>query len=465
MLTRIEIDGFKSFANFALDLNPFTVILGQNASGKSNFFDALQLLRGAVTGTLAEALSGERGQFSELFRFRGDGTSARTMRFAVEVLLRPTVDDPFEGEIAVDHTRVRYELEIRQGLNLSKVPHEKFGVGPVAYVAHESAEVIRRSDDEWVRRIRSTKSFDARHLHYPAKPQRLLSTGDRADGTRVFRLSRRGRAREVSALSAESTVLSSITTATDYPILYALRREIEGWRTLRLDPVALRSPGRPVARSEGLTEAGANLPAVLRRIEAVDEGALLSDLVADLARLIRGVTGLALRQNAATEVWEFWLRTRDDGEISARLASEGTLRILAVLAALYDPLNGSVLCFEEPENGIHPQRLRDFIDIARELVTDPAAEDTGAPLMQLLLTSHSPLVLLMNRSSDTVVFDWVSRVESDSTAPSRVTRARRIVTSTDRPLSADHVGAVVSRTERSLLTGISPAEAQSLMGA
>lgn len=39
MLTRIEIDGFKTFHNFSLDLSPFLVIVGQNASGKSNLFD------------------------------------------------------------------------------------------------------------------------------------------------------------------------------------------------------------------------------------------------------------------------------------------------------------------------------------------------------------------------------------------------------------------------------------------
>jgi recombinational DNA repair ATPase RecF len=44
MLTRIEIDGFKSFRDFALDIPPFLVIIGRNAAGKSNLFDAIQFL-------------------------------------------------------------------------------------------------------------------------------------------------------------------------------------------------------------------------------------------------------------------------------------------------------------------------------------------------------------------------------------------------------------------------------------
>ena len=44
MLTKIEIHGFKTFEDFKIDLGPFMVIVGPNASGKSNLFDAIRLL-------------------------------------------------------------------------------------------------------------------------------------------------------------------------------------------------------------------------------------------------------------------------------------------------------------------------------------------------------------------------------------------------------------------------------------
>jgi AAA15 family ATPase/GTPase len=69
MLTRIEIDGFKSFENFSLDLSPFVVILGPNASGKSNLFDAIQFLSNLASKDLREAVSGLRGEVDELFRY------------------------------------------------------------------------------------------------------------------------------------------------------------------------------------------------------------------------------------------------------------------------------------------------------------------------------------------------------------------------------------------------------------
>ena len=57
MLTRIEIDGFKSFENFGLNLNPLTAVVGPNASGKSNLFDALRFLSLLVKNDIRTAMS------------------------------------------------------------------------------------------------------------------------------------------------------------------------------------------------------------------------------------------------------------------------------------------------------------------------------------------------------------------------------------------------------------------------
>ena len=66
MLTRIEIDGFKSFEQFHMDLGPFLVVLGPNASGKSNLFDAIRLLSHLAGMDLRSAVKGLRGEPHEL---------------------------------------------------------------------------------------------------------------------------------------------------------------------------------------------------------------------------------------------------------------------------------------------------------------------------------------------------------------------------------------------------------------
>ena len=65
MLTRIEIDGFKTFENLKIDIDPFVAILGPNASGKSNLFDVIQLLSRLAGSDVRTAVTGLRGDPEE----------------------------------------------------------------------------------------------------------------------------------------------------------------------------------------------------------------------------------------------------------------------------------------------------------------------------------------------------------------------------------------------------------------
>jgi predicted ATPase len=72
MLTRIEIDGFKTFEQFHLDLGPFVVVLGRNAR-QSNLFDAIRLLA-HLAGVDSDPRSRDFGGAVELFRQDASGS-------------------------------------------------------------------------------------------------------------------------------------------------------------------------------------------------------------------------------------------------------------------------------------------------------------------------------------------------------------------------------------------------------
>jgi hypothetical protein len=87
---------------------------------------------------------------------------------------------------------------------------------------------------------------------------------------------------------------------------------------------------------------------------------------------------------------------RDGLPFSSRVISDGTLRVLALLTLLHDPQRRGLICFEEPENGVHPGRVKLLMQRLRDMVTSPSEfsqEDVGSPLSQLLLNSHSPVVM------------------------------------------------------------------------
>ena len=114
MITRIKIDGFKSFVDFSLDLAPFTAVIGTNAGGKSNLIDAFRFLAASVKGDPFDAIEAVRGDAESLFHQYADGSRVDTMRLAVEFS---------DGSDAVP---MRYETQIRwsEAGELRKLVHE-----------------------------------------------------------------------------------------------------------------------------------------------------------------------------------------------------------------------------------------------------------------------------------------------------------------------------------------------------
>ncbi|MFB6393322.1 AAA family ATPase [Polymorphospora lycopeni] len=145
---------------------------------------------------------------------------------------------------------------------------------------------------------------------------------------------------------------------------------------------------------------------------------------------------------------------RDEAPFSAEVVSDGTLRAIALLAALYDPRGAGLICFEEPENGIYPQHLAQFVRYLRNLVTRAidTAPQRGTALTQLVLSSHSPAILRAlaegdaGRHGNAVFLDVVTRARRGEPR-SRVTRPRWVG---GNQLAIDEVmdiGSVVSRAE------------------
>lgn len=394
MLTRLEIDGFKSFEGLAIDLAPFTAILGNNAAGKSNLFDAIQLLSALATHDVAEAVKQLRGEPLELFRLTPAGRVKR-MTLAVEVLLDPVGRDPWGSEVRLTHTRMRYEValerrEIRPGVERIQV-------------AHEAVKPIFAKDDLWTKAMEPSTAFRAHYLKYK-RQKPWLTTDDKADGQgREFNIHQdgtQGRLRPASA--AEATVLYSITNA-EFPHMFALREEMRHWRLLQLDPALLRRPA-PVTAADKLTADGSNLAAVLARMKAetatdLRPQGVLSDIAAELNHLIPGVTRLDASLHDASREYRIELTMRDGLPFTSRVISDGTLRVLALLTLLHDPKRRGLVCFEEPENGVHPGRVKTLVQRLQDMVSRPRdGMDVGKldevpPLSQLLLNSHSPVVL------------------------------------------------------------------------
>jgi predicted ATPase len=422
MLTRIEIDGLKTFERFILDLEPLTVLAGTNASGKSNLFDAIQLLSQLAGNPLPEALQGLRGQPDELFRTVLDEPASNRITLAVEVLLDPQVSDPWGRQARLSHTRARYEVV------LARV-REPSGMDRLI-VAREEARPIVASEDSWLASRPVSNAFRDAYLRQGRTTPWLTTESPSPSPT--FLLHADGaQPQSLPASSARASVLGGLADIS-FPHLFALRREFLSWRCLHLEPECLRQ-GSSLLDTGPLRGHGCNLAGVLARLQATARhqsgpAGLLADVRSDLAGLLPEARNLLVEEDPLDREYRLRMAVAGGPLVGARLCSDGSLRVLALLAILHDPDHRGLVCLEEPENGIHPSRLPHLLALLRRWVSDPGHgdPDPGEPLGQLLLATHSPILLGELRDMEVRFADTIHRISPGQPRGRPCTRIRAV---------------------------------------
>ena len=104
------------------------------------------------------------------------------------------------------------------------------------------------------------------------------------------------------------------------------------------------------------------------------------------------------------------LTNQNNNVFSSRVLSEGTLRLLALCIMQYDDTYSGLLCFEEPENGIHPQRIKTMISLLEDMAIN--VMDDEPLLRQVIVNTHSSnfVTYLAQNANDSKVSVWLSKM-------------------------------------------------------
>ncbi len=365
MLKRVKIQGYKSLVDVEVNLQPLSVLFGPNASGKSNFLDALQLLsRIATSNNLNDAFNPPyRGKPLESFTFGSTGIQGLLAKFTasfsieVDVELSQTVIDTVNSRIQkMEGTKKAFLREKYLRYRIEIETHPKTGRLRVAdeYLAALNAKGEITNQQPYIERI------DDDRLHLRPEGQASPSNYD----TQI-----------------DYSILSLSHYPPHYPYLVAMHQELASWFFYYLEPrerMRIPSPVREV-RHIGLM--GEELDAFLNTLKAIDEPQFKAVEKA-LHMVVPSITGIDVGVNNSGEVELVLLE--GNTPIPMRVVSEGTLRILGLLALSGVKDQPSLLGFEEPENGVHPDRL----DLIARLLETRAMGDT-----QVIVTTHSPVLV------------------------------------------------------------------------
>lgn len=407
MITYIKINGFKSFHDFEMDFTPLTVIAGTNASGKSNLFDALILLSNlAETDNIKKAFRDQRGEFIELFTQYGENNFAKEMEFHIEMLVNKQITDAWGNKATLKYTRLKYELKIRRYTNES-------GLEDVE-VSYESLVKLNHQDDKWIKIVppkyreiwRPKVDLGKRGIPYMnTNIENGLPTVEvPQDG------SRGGNKRRFPLKYASRTVLSSFDTI-DFPHVLAAKEEMRSWKFLQLNPEDLRKPTDKSNGEDIITQSGKNLAAALNRITLKNEY-VLSEISRKLQSFIPNFIEVKVIDDKENKQFVIKLIDKDGKEYSSRVLSEGTLRILALCILEQDEQHTGLLCFEEPENGIHPYRITSMASLLKDLTND--FTDDELPLRQVIVNTHSPILVsnIYKWEDDNNVSIWYAEIHN-----------------------------------------------------
>lgn len=444
MITRIEIDGFKTFQNFSLDFEPFLAVVGANGAGKSNLFDALALISRLAETDIKIAFQRGRGRIQDQFSL-GKQDFSRVICFAVEFLLPMYISRPSGSKTELLHTRFRYEVRIEHIAKASGVED--------LVITQEGFRALQANNDIWIRkhpeykdlaRYEQDKPFFGFYVSKRGYESGIPNPSDPGLTGPVFIDQAAGVSR--SWLDAFSLKGMLSGERGELPIAaseIAVYEEIRNWRILHLDPFKLHAPSERAA-PEMLASDGSNLPTALAALPAETRAQIRADLV-DVVPGIRSFALVPVEDEIRIE-----FEMSDGQRLPARLLSDGTLRVLAILTLLRSARPGSLIAIEEPENGIYPGRLRALIEKMKEAAT---SDGDQLPL-QILLNSHSPAVIAaLHSSPENLAFaDLVRRRDG-----LRSTRVRRV----QAGASSDRGATVASLREvERLLDSVRPEEVE-----
>lgn len=340
LLKRLSVVGFKSFSRLRLSLPRFTVLFGPNAAGKSNIIDALQALsRVATSRTLAEAMrSPIRGYPVEAFTFPTSGLPG--------LLNQATARFTLQGDLAVGKEDYRYR------------------VGVEIQPSSGALSVI----DEYLCRLNAN-----------GEPRGIADIEVSGDKVNIRRKSKPGRPRRESVGLNYAMVSDPRLGAPEYRGIERVRSELSAWRTYYLDPRVAMRRARPPADVTDIGELGHDIAPFLYRLRS-EHPKHFDSLRKTLRTLVPSVEDVFVELDKKRGTLD--VSVRQNGiEFSSRIISEGTLRVLAMVAIAVNPWKSSLLAFEEPENGVHPKR----IELIAQLLTALALEQD----QQLIVTTHS----------------------------------------------------------------------------
>ncbi len=377
MINKIEALYYKGFKYINVDLKPFNVLVGPNASGKSSLLDILIFLKDILNSGPAAAVQKRSSNFMELIW----NQEKDYFEFAIEFIIPPKKNDQYRY--------ARYEISLAQD------PTEG---------------IIIRNENLWLLKSRNGSVYKS------PRPRQLKMFPQDPDAPDHIVMQRKktpsGWRKVISKSSKGNDYFKSENTdwnilyrfgpkkaslarvpddETRFPIAIWVKNILaEGIQLLQLNSVNMLWPCRPDAPVLFEPD-GSNLPKVIKYLQE-NHCEAFSRWVEHVSTALNDVSQIDIVERPEDRHLYIQIRYLNN-TIPSWLLSDGTLRLLAQTVIAYLPESDKVYIIEEPENGLHPLALETAIQSLSSIYDN-----------QIILATHSPVVLRLSEPKDILCF-------------------------------------------------------------
>lgn len=390
MISLIEAKNFRSLKYISQRLNSFNVLVGANATGKTTFMDLIKFVADIVDNGIEKAVFERVSNFDELTF----GKQGGDIEFAIELKIPEDIIKVLDEDISIPYQIIRYELKIGQFENNEiGIKDEVAWLLPNNQSSQSDNLIPTRTLFPDYFASQKTVFNNSGNKFLDKKFKRIISK--KFGGNDNFYVETANNSGWIPSfkLGIKKSALGNLPDdETRFPASTWLKKFLlEEVQLFILNSLIIKRPSPPGQGLSFKTD-GSNLPWVIDNLKKVAPESF-NLWLEHIQTTLTDIVDIDTKVREDDRHRYIIVKYKNGVEVPSWLVSDGTLRLLALTITAYiTNLSGAYL-IEEPENGIHPKAI--------ECVFQSLSSVYSA---QILLASHSPIILGIVKPKDLLCF-------------------------------------------------------------